>query len=107
MGCVNMNEAFAEILQSDIPTSFERFGRDIDQQWIDDALRETGTASVRKRKIPATLVIWLVIGMALFRDRAIQESGGALGSIFFKTEKTTRERRRSLVDLWANSRAVE
>ena len=87
MGCMNMNEAFDEILQSDIPTSFERFGRDIDQQWIDDALRETGTASVRKRKIPATLVIWLVIGMALFRDRAIQEVVAHLGLSFSKGKK--------------------
>lgn len=86
MGCMNMNEAFEEILQSDIPSSFERFGKEIDQQWIDDALRETGTASVRKRKIPATLVIWPCFATALFK-----KWWGTWVYLFQKPKKTIRE----------------
>jgi len=70
-----------DILEEDIPTSFERFGRVIDAQWIDAALAETGTASIRRRKIPAQLVVWLVIGMALFRDRSIHEVVTHLGLV--------------------------
>ncbi len=88
MGCTNLDASFQEILEADIPTSLKRFGRDIDKKWIDDALQESGTASVRRRKIPATLVVWLVIGMALFRDRSIQEVVSHLGLIFPKRKKT-------------------
>ena len=33
----------------------------------------TGTATLRKRRLPAEQVVWLVIGMALLRDRPIAE----------------------------------
>jgi Insertion element 4 transposase N-terminal len=36
-------------------------------------LRATGTASVRRRKLPAEYVVWRVIGMGWLRDRSIQE----------------------------------
>ncbi len=32
-----------------------------------------GTATIRRRKLPAEYVVWLVIGMAMLRDRSIQE----------------------------------
>ncbi len=73
--------SFRTILEEDIPTSFERFGRQLDVEWIELALNESGTASVRRRKIPAQLVVWLVIGMALFRDRSIQEVVSHLGLV--------------------------
>ena len=30
-------------------------------------------ATVRRRKLPAEYVVWLVVGMGLFRDRSIQD----------------------------------
>ncbi|MCK5798341.1 MAG: transposase domain-containing protein, partial [Deltaproteobacteria bacterium] len=36
---------------------------------------------LRKRKVPAQLVIWLVIGMAMFRDRSISEVVSHLGLV--------------------------
>lgn len=75
-------ESLAEILQADIPTCFTRFGRVLDVEWISTALQETGTASVRKRKLPAPMIVWLVIGMALFRDRSTQEVVHHLGLAF-------------------------
>jgi len=77
----SLSESFNEILESDIPTSFERFARVLDARWIDTALQETGTASVRRRKLSAQIVVWLVIGMALFRDRSISEVVGHLGLV--------------------------
>ena len=78
---MSLPEALADVLDADIPAAFEMFGRQLDQQWIEDSLVETGTASVRKRKLPAQLVVWLVIGMARFRDRSIQEVVNHLGLV--------------------------
>jgi hypothetical protein len=51
---MDLDASFQEILQADLPTSLKQFGKDIDEKWIDAALNETGTASLRRRKIPAT-----------------------------------------------------
>ena len=53
--------------------TFELFSRHIDPAWIEEALRTTETVTVRRRKLPAEYVVWIVIGMGLFRDRSIQE----------------------------------
>jgi len=42
-----------------------------DRSAIADALAAEGKASVRRRKLPAEHVVWLVIGMGLFRERSI------------------------------------
>jgi hypothetical protein len=42
-------------------------------------LAATGPASVRRRKLPAEHVVWLVMGMGLFRDRSIPEVVHYLG----------------------------
>lgn len=52
---------------------FEDVRRNIDPEWIEQALHATGTATIRQRRLPAIQVIWLVIGMALFRNRSIQD----------------------------------
>ena len=51
--------------------SFERLQRSLPQEWIEQALRATGTATIRRRRLPAEQVIWLVLGMALYRDLPI------------------------------------
>lgn len=43
----------------------------IEPDWIEHALEATGTATLRRRRLPASQVVWLVIGMALFRKQAI------------------------------------
>lgn len=52
--------------------SFETLSRALDPQWIRSVLEATGTATVRRRKLPAEHAIWTVIGMALFRDQPIR-----------------------------------
>jgi Insertion element 4 transposase N-terminal/Transposase DDE domain len=54
------------------PESFENFRQHIDPLWIEEALCATGTATLRKRRLPAVQVLWIVLGMALFRNRAIE-----------------------------------
>jgi hypothetical protein len=70
---MDFKKPIQDLLQADIPTCFRRFGKEIDSQWVDKALEQTGTASIRRRRLPASLVVWLVIAMALFRDRSVQE----------------------------------
>ncbi|MEX2612174.1 MAG: IS4 family transposase [Gaiellaceae bacterium] len=53
--------------------SFALFAENLDAAWVEQALRATGTASIRRRKLPAEYVVWLVIGMAMLRDRSIAE----------------------------------
>lgn len=53
------------------PHEFERFASLIDPAWIAEALRQTGTVSLRRRRLPAERMVWLVIGLALFRNEPI------------------------------------
>lgn len=53
------------------PHEFERFASLIDPSWIDEALRQTGTVSLRRRRLPAERMVWVVIGLALFRNEPI------------------------------------
>src|SRR2546427_675386 len=53
--------------------SFELFSETLEPAWITQALTATGTASIRRRKLPAEYVVWLVIGMGLLRGRSIRE----------------------------------
>src|SRR5712692_3420611 len=55
------------------PASFEQFSAAIDPRWIAQALAATNKVSLRRRKFPAEYVVWLVVGMGLFRDRAIAQ----------------------------------
>jgi hypothetical protein len=52
-------EKFAELLSS------------IDAEWIEEALEATGTATIRRRRLPAEQVVWLVLGLALYREWSI------------------------------------
>ena len=78
---MELEASLRAILEEDIPASLTRFGRVLDVEWVELALQESGTATVRRRKIPAQLVVWLVIAMALFRDRSIQEVVSHLGLV--------------------------
>lgn len=53
--------------------SLSAFQRSIPASWIDEALHATGTASIRKRKLPAEQVVWLVLGIGLWRNRSIAD----------------------------------
>lgn len=55
------------------PEQLETFRRHIDVAWIEEALSATGTATMRRRRLPVEEVVWVVLGMALFRDRPIED----------------------------------
>lgn len=57
---------------------FEDIRRNIEPEWILRALQVTGTATIRRRRLPAEQVVWLVIGMALMRNRSIHDVASKL-----------------------------
>ncbi len=63
------------LLASDLPLApdWRCLGEHLPYDWIEDALAYTGNASIRKRRLPAQQVVWLVIAMALYRHRSIRQ----------------------------------
>src|SRR4030095_10893857 len=72
-GAMEVGESILAVGAGERPANFEQCGAAIDPQWIADARAATGTASVRRRNLPAEHVVCLVIGMGLFHDRSIAE----------------------------------
>lgn len=54
-----------------VPDRLDQLSALIDPAWIAQALATSDKASVRKRKLPAEHAVWLVIGLALFRNRPL------------------------------------
>jgi len=70
-------EAFSAVAAA-LPRSFEQLGQHLPTEWIAEALEATGTATVRKRRLPAEQVLWLVLGMALMRNQSVQRLAALL-----------------------------
>lgn len=49
------------------------FTQHIPTEWIESALLLSTKASIRRRRLPADQVLWLVLGMAIFRNEPIEE----------------------------------
>jgi hypothetical protein len=69
---VHLGQALAAAAEFAEPSSFEQLGRHLDPAWIERALRATGTVTIRRRRLPADQVVWLVIGMGLYRAESIE-----------------------------------
>src|SRR5258705_941787 len=50
-----------------------RLAEHLPYEWIEHAVRATGTASLRRRRLPAEQVVWLVIALAMYRHWSISE----------------------------------
>lgn len=70
---MRFNEAFHATAALASPLDLHGFRRHIDPAWIEQALEATGTATVRRRRLPSEQVIWIVLGMGLFRDRPLED----------------------------------
>ena len=68
-------------------TGLDVLSRELDLDWIKRTLKATGTATIRRRKLPAEHVVWTVVGMALFRDRPIQDVVRHLNLVLPDAEK--------------------
>jgi Insertion element 4 transposase N-terminal/Transposase DDE domain len=56
------------------PHIIDKFSETLRPELIEEALRATGTASVRRRKLPAEQVVWLTVGMAMFSNTSIRQT---------------------------------
>ena len=62
-----------------VPERLDELSALIDPAWIEQALTASGKASIRRRKLPAEHAVWLVIGLALFRNRPLWQVVQQLG----------------------------
>ena len=49
------------------------FTQNIPIEWVESALHLADKATIRRRRLPADQVLWLVLGMALFRNEPVAE----------------------------------
>ncbi len=99
------------------------FAQNIPVEWIESALRLSSKATIRRRRLPSEQVLWLVLGMALFRDEPVHEvarrlnvcaQGLASGSLLARSGVTEARKRlgadpvkwlfRQTGDVWAKER---
>ena len=67
---MRLEEALA-VTATVTPEKLDTFAKHLDASWIEEALLATGTATIRRRRLPAEQVVWLVVGMGLMRDLPI------------------------------------
>ena len=73
---IDFEESFADALEFTAgltPEAFPNLVRSLVPAWVEEALHATGTATVRKRRLPADRTVWLVLAMALMRDWPITQ----------------------------------
>lgn len=67
-----LQEALVDVATFALPENIDALRAHLDPRWIEEALCYAGTASIRRRRLPAEQVVWLVIGMALYRNEPIE-----------------------------------
>jgi hypothetical protein len=55
------------------PEALPNLTKHFDPAWIEEALVSTGTATLRRRRLPAERTVWLILGMAIMRDWPVTE----------------------------------
>lgn len=68
-----LNDAFHYLTNSLEQPDWNRLGANLPYEWVEQAVSYTGAASIRKRRLPAEQVVWLVVALALYRHLSIGE----------------------------------
>lgn len=74
-------EAISAVAELPEPKQVDEFVRGLEPEWIEQALQYTGKATLRRRRLPAEQVVWLVIGISgwpveVTADRAVIRCSG-------------------------------
>ena len=69
---MRFEDALEEVGRFGVADRLDRLREHIPAGWIEAALDWTGTTTIRRRRLPAEQVVWLVIGMGLFRNEPIE-----------------------------------
>lgn len=75
-GVIDFEDSLLEALEFTAgftPEAFPNLVKHLDPAWVEEALCATGTATLRRRRLPAERTVWLVLAMALLRDWPITE----------------------------------
>lgn len=67
-----LQEALLDVASYALPENLDGLKAHLNPDWIEEALCYAGVASIRRRRLPAEQVVWLVIGMALYRREPIE-----------------------------------
>jgi len=70
---MGLASALVHLGDGTLPETFEGLKSQVDIEWIKSALAAGDAATVRNRKIAGEQVVWLAVGMGLYRDRPINE----------------------------------
>lgn len=70
---MSFESALQHLVEVGACAGLEAFGSDIDAEWVAQALERGGAGRLKRRKLPAESVVWLVVGMGLLRDHSIAE----------------------------------
>lgn len=76
---MRFEHALEEAARFGVADQLDRLREHLPTEWIEAALEQTGTASIRRRRLPADQVVWLVVAMALFRNEPIERIVDLLG----------------------------
>ena len=70
---MKLDDALHEVAAFSVGDRLEGLKQHLDPDWIEEALAAAGTITLRRRRLPAEQVIWMVIGMGLIRNLPIEE----------------------------------
>ena len=70
---MNLDDALHEVAAVSVGDKLEGLKRHLRPEWIEEALAASGTVTLRRRRLPAEQVVWMVIGMALIRNQSIDQ----------------------------------
>ena len=71
-GALRFEQALEEVGRFGVADKLDRLREHVPASWVEAALKWTGTSTIRRRRLPAEQVVWLVIGMGLFRNEPIE-----------------------------------
>jgi len=70
---MRLDDALHEVATYSVGDRLEGLKQHLNPQWIEEALAASGTVTLRRRRLPAEQVIWMVIGMGLIRNIPIEQ----------------------------------
>lgn len=68
-----LSDALPLVIALPRPPDWSRLGEHLPVDWVEAALVASDKASIRQRRLPAQQVVWLVIALALYRNKSVKE----------------------------------
>ena len=69
---MRLGESLRWVSELPYESRFEDLQKHVPEEWIDEALEASGVATMRRRRLPAEQVVWLVLAMSAFHDLPIE-----------------------------------